>query len=355
MMSRIKSLLTIDHEKLDVRMAVYAVIAIPLAAALGSIIGADVLQAGIAAVLVALVSRNGDLRSKIVKMGVVTLIGGAFGFVAYVSAETAWQAALVLGIVSYVTGLAYGLGRDIGRIGYLLILWTLAVLIGEVHGGDAPGTAVAFLVGGISAIIIVSAATIFLRGREGSDASVSEPDPHASADLSVASVQSLIHSSLGVWSLIRALLTVIAVIIGYQLTDNLDPFWAAIVLLIVFQPDLEGTTFKAMQRGFGTLVGALVATAILESVNSDVTVLVLTLIATFGAITFYSANYMIYTFCLSNAVLLYYWLAVDHEVSGPSIRIIATIIGIVLAVGGVVLVESRTRKTDRGEPGPKPA
>jgi 1,4-dihydroxy-2-naphthoate octaprenyltransferase len=45
-----------------------------------------------------------------VHMGAVTLIGGAFGFFSYISAETAWQAALVLGVVSYLTGLAYGLG-----------------------------------------------------------------------------------------------------------------------------------------------------------------------------------------------------------------------------------------------------
>jgi Mlc titration factor MtfA (ptsG expression regulator) len=44
-----------------------------------------------------------------VHMGAVTLVGGAFGFLSYLSAETAWQAAIVLGVVTYLTGLASGL------------------------------------------------------------------------------------------------------------------------------------------------------------------------------------------------------------------------------------------------------
>lgn len=66
--------------------------------------------------------RDGSLRTRLVHMGVVTLVGGAFGFFSYVSAETAWQAALVLGVVSYLTGLAYGLGPTVGSAGYVLLL-----------------------------------------------------------------------------------------------------------------------------------------------------------------------------------------------------------------------------------------
>ena len=44
---------------------------------------------------------------------------------------------------------------------------------------------------------------------------------------------------------------------------------------------------------------------------------------------------MIYAFFLTNAVMLYYWLAVDHKVSGPALRLTATIIGIALALAGM--------------------
>jgi uncharacterized membrane protein YccF (DUF307 family) len=54
---------------------------------------------------------------------------------------------------------------------------------------------------------------------------------------------------------------------------------------------------------------------------------------------------MIYAFFLTNAVLLYYWLAVDHQVSGPAQRLTATLIGIALALGGMALVALRGRRS----------
>jgi len=54
---------------------------------------------------------------------------------------------------------------------------------------------------------------------------------------------------------------------------------------------------------------------------------------------------MIYAFFLTNAVLLYYWLALDHGGSGPAQRLAATIIGIALALfGGMALVALRGRQ-----------
>ena len=147
------------------------------------------------------------------------------------------------------------------------------------------------------------------------------------------------------WSLVRAVLTVVAVVIGYWLTSDLDPFWTAITVLIVLQPDLDKTLFKAAQRGLGTLVGVATATAVIDVVSSGPATVVIVLIATFAAIVFYRANYMIYAFFLTNAVLLYYWLAVDHEASGPAQRLTATIIGIALALGGMALVALRGRQS----------
>jgi uncharacterized membrane protein YccC len=131
---------------------------------------------------------------------------------------------------------------------------------------------------------------------------------------------------------------VVAVVIGYWLTSNLDPFWTAITVIIVMQPDLDKTLFKAAQRGLGTLVGVATTTAVIEVVSSGPAIVVIVLIATFAAVVFYRANYMIYAFFLTNAVMLYYWLAVDHKVSGPALRLTATIIGIALALAGMALV-----------------
>jgi len=285
----------------------------------------------------------------------VTLIGGAVGFLAYVSAETAWQAAVVLGIVTYLTGLAYGLGPDVGRSGYVLLLWSLAVLIGDAHGGDPTATAAAFLVGGVAAMIVVGAATVVPTRPRKADSSPQSANADGSRHPG-DSVGALLESDLGLWSLLRAVLAAVAVFIGYGLaTGDLDPLWTAMALLIVFQPDLDQTLFKAAQRGFGTLVGAATAVAIVDLVGSEPPIVVVVLIATYGAVAFYHANYMIYAFFITNAVLAYYWLATDHAVSTAGTRVLATVIGIALAVGGMCLVALRGARQRRRQPEPRAA
>jgi hypothetical protein len=93
-----------------------------LASGLEAIVGVGALQTSVAAVVVMAADRTGRLRARMVRMGVITLVGGVFGFISYASAETAWQAALVLAVVACLTGLAYALGPAVGRAGYLLLL-----------------------------------------------------------------------------------------------------------------------------------------------------------------------------------------------------------------------------------------
>jgi uncharacterized membrane protein YccC len=331
----IRRLLEIEHDELDLRLAAYAVLGIVVAIVFEAVVGVGALQAGIAAVVVVMVGRPGDLRTRMVHMGAVTLVGGAFGFLSYLSAETAWQAAIVLGVVTYLTGLASGLGPEVGRAGYLVLIWTLAVLIGQAHGGDPPETAGAFLVGGVAAMVVVGVAWLVRHAPADPDAPA-EASADAPPRPARPGLRALVRSDLGAWSLVRAVLTVIAVFIGYGLTTgDLDPFWAPMAVLIVFQTDVGPTVFKAAQRGLGTLVGAATAAALTDVTDSGVLIVVVMLIATFGAIAFYSANYTIYAFFITNAVLLYYWLATDHAASTPGIRLAGTVIGIALAFVGM--------------------
>jgi hypothetical protein len=217
-----------------------------------------------------------------VHMGAVTIIGGACGFLSYISAETAWQAAIVLGMVTYLTGLAFGLGATVGRAGYLLLLWTLAVLIGEAQGGDPPATAAAFLVGGVAAIVVVGL-TSAVRARS-SVGPPAQDSAEREQRIPAPAIGALVRSDLGVWSLVRAVLTAIAVFIGYWLTaSDLDPFWTAMALIIVLQPDLDQIMFKAAQRGVGTLLGAATAASLTDS---GAAIVVVTLVAVTGAEAF---------------------------------------------------------------------
>lgn len=331
-MAVIARLLDIDRAHLDVRLAAGAIVAILIAGVFEVVIGQGALQAAVAAFLVSSVGRSGDLRTRISRMVAVTIVGGAVGLLAYVSAETAWLAAIILAAVCYVTGLAYAYGPSIGRVGYVLLLWSLTVLIGEAHGSDPPTTAVAFFVGGLVAIGV----TIIRVRLEDEDRPAAADAVGAEVHAQPPSVSAVAMSDLGVWSLVRAVLSVIAVLIGYQLSgDVIDPFWIALALLLVLVPDRDQARFKAAQRGVGTFLGVVSTVAILSLTDSEAVMILLTLVATFVAVAFYRANYMIYAFFITNAVLFYYWLATGE---GPSQRLAATLIGIGLGLAGVAVV-----------------
>ena len=132
----IRDLFHIDRAHVNFRLAAGALVAFLIAEGLESILGIGLAQAGLAASLVLAAGRTGDLRTRLVQMGVITAIGGAFGFLSYLSADTAWQAALVLGVVAYTTGLAYAYGPAAGKAGFYLLIWALVVLIGTAEGVD---------------------------------------------------------------------------------------------------------------------------------------------------------------------------------------------------------------------------
>lgn len=346
MKSLLRQLVSIDRSKLRWGLAALALVAIVVSVMLESLIGVGPMQAAVAAVLVVLTAGKGSTRVRLGRMAVITVLGGVIGFLSYVTAENAWLAAIVLAVVSYVTGLAYGISRAAGNAGYLLLCWSLVVLIGQSRAEYPAATSIAFLVGGAVAIVLVGVVALLTRGRQAPVADAEPVAPAAAAD-GRNGLGALVRSELGVWNLVRAVLVVVAVVVGYALTTSLDPYWAAIVLLIVFLPDLGQTLSKAIQRGTGTIIGVITATALISGFDADAPIVVVMTIAAFGAVAFYSANYMVYAFFLTNAVLTYYWLAVDHEVSGPGIRILDTIIGIALAIGGVGLVTLMTKHRTR--------
>jgi uncharacterized membrane protein YccC len=84
--------------------------------------------------------------------------------------------------------------------------------------------------------------------------------------------------------------------------------------------------------------------ALLALFGTEAVIVVLTLVATAGTVAFYHANYTIYAFFLTNTVLLYCWLATGHDVDAPVERLIATVLGLGLAIIGVFVMEVLRRR-----------
>jgi Fusaric acid resistance protein-like len=329
----IRELLSIDRAHLNFRLAVGALVAILIAEVLESVLGLGLVQSGLAAFLVLAAGRSGDLRTRLVHMGTITVIGGAFGFLSYLSADTAWQAALVLAVVTYTTGLAYGYGSAAGKAGYYLLVWALAVQIGTAEGVDPPASAAAFLVGGVVAMIVTA-----VIGALGLVESTPQEPPPADRPKR-PNLGTVATAPIGIWSLIRAALVAIAVVVGYQISSDFDPYWVAIVVLVVFLPDSDKTTFKAIQRGTGTLLGLVAGTLLLTLTTSEPVILVALLVAAFFTAAFYAANYLIYAFFLTAGIVLYEWFAAGERLGAGGERLVAAVIGLALAFVGIGLSE----------------
>jgi len=278
-------------------------------------------------------------------MAVVTLIGGAFGFLGYLSADTAWQAAIVLGVVAYLTGLAYGYGPAAGGAGFYLLVWALAIQIGTAEGTDPPASAAAFLVGGVVAMVVMGV-LIAVRLVD------TKPEPEAASTgrPPMPGIAQVATSPVGIWTLVRALIVAVAVLVGYQISPNYDPYWVAIVVLVVFLPASDKTTFKATQRGIGTLAGAVAATGLLIITTSEAVVGVALLVAAFFTAAFYSANYLIYAFFLTSGIVFYEWFAAGEQLGAGGERLLAAVAGLLLAFVGIWLMTVLSRQTPDARP-----
>ena len=341
----IRDLFHVDRDHLNLRLAAGALVAILIGEVLVSVLGIGLVQTGLAAFLVLASARSGDLRTRLTRMGVVTVVGGAFGFLGYLSADTAWQAAVVLGVVAYLTGLAYGYGSAAGSAGFFLLVWALAIQIGTAEGTDPPASAAAFLLGGVVAMIVMGV-LVALRLVDTSP----EPDAAATHRMTAMSLADVASSPVGIWSLVRALLVVVAVLLGYQISPNFDPYWVAIVVLVVFLPASDKTTFKAVQRGIGTLAGALAATALLTVTTSEPVIGVALLVAAFFTAAFYTANYLIYAFFLTSGIVFYEWFAAGEQVGAGGERLLAALIGVALALAGTSLMTILARRRPGADP-----
>ena len=341
----IRDLFRVDREHLNLRLAAGALVALLIAEVLESVLGIAQVQTGLAAFLVLASARSGDVRTRLTRMAVVTLIGGAFGFLGYLSADAAWQAAIVLGAVAYLTGLAYGYGPAAGKAGFFLLVWALAVQIGTAEGTDPPASAAAFLIGGVVAIVVMGV-LIVLRLVDTSP----EEDATATVHPASPSVAQVASSPVGIWSLVRAILVVISVLVGYQISPNFDPFWVTIVVLVVFLPASDQTIFKATQRGIGTLAGVLTGTALLTITTSEPVIALALLVAAFFTAAFYSANYLIYAFFLTSAIVFYEWFAAGEQLGAGGERLLAAAVGLPLAFAGIWLVTTLSRPKPAAQP-----
>jgi uncharacterized membrane protein YccC len=131
--------------------------------------------------------------------------------------------------------------------------------------------------------------------------------------------------------MIRALIVGISAAFGWLVLD-VNPFWTTVTVLIVLQPDAEKTLFKGLQRGIGTVLGAIIGLALLRFIDNPVLLLGLAVLAAFFFAALVRANYRWFAAAITIMLLSLYGIGTPElEIVGLQ-RIVATIVGVILAV-----------------------
>ena len=131
----------------------------------------------------------------------------------------------------------------------------------------------------------------------------------------------------------------------YRLFDIEHGYWIPLTVLFVLRPDFGSTFSRGGLRAAGTILGILLAGATTWAIGEDDT-LALIPIAVFcwGALAFLFANYAVFTTSITALVVLMVDLAGEPAVDAMGERLVASAIGIVIALVVFVVWPTWTRE-----------
>lgn len=340
----IKSIFYIDREKVKPRSGVLLVAVIVGISLIEMVLGEVAVPALIAAYFVARVGLYERGRERWSYMTIAIVVGAGLSLLALVAGDNTVRAVLLWTVAIYFTGLAVAYGKGIFYACYFLVFWLLLVMLESSRSAAEPWHYVAsFLVGGVVALIVMA-----IRMRFGL-IDDSKTDPGGTPKLG-----DVAKSDIGVFAVMWALTMAIAIAIGYTFW-SVEPFWVASTLLVVMQPDVVKGTRTGIQRGIGSAIGGLLALALIAIfpgfVSSDL-FLIYFLSVTALCVAFYRANYMIYAFFMTQAVVIYYGHEVGNFNEAGGQRILGVLLGVVIGLVGLGvqsrIVASRKQRNQHG-------
>ncbi len=331
-----EGVLTLDRDALKPMRAAGGVVAMLLGIAILGFFGEAVVVV-IGALFVTASGLGGDFSHRWRPMLRFTVLGSLVGALAYVSYSNALLAALVLGGASYLGLIVAAAGKGAARAGLFFTLWTLiAVMSGD---GDLTGWQVmaGFAGGGLLAIGMT---WLRLRLFPG-DTTDDEADlgaPMTSTEF-WRLVGGAIGTSLGWFSLARAIAVVGGVVLGYWLVPDF-PLWAAITVIVVVRPSSSSSLSVALERTLGTALGVVIAIGVASVLpQSDIATALAFVGAAFLMLMFNHANYTLFAAALSAALVFGQRLVQADAASAGWDRLEATFLGAILAVAVIALTE----------------
>jgi len=244
----IQRVFAVDWFQVQLKRALGGLGAVLLIIAFIGVTGDIAFSVAFVAVFTTAAAGDGSMRQRLPGMIRFVVFGMLVGGLAFLSTDNAAEAAIVLGIVTYLTTLGAAYGPATARRGMYLTLWALFSLLLGSADTSALAAGLAFLVGGAIAIA-TTALRLALQGNGSAD------DPAPTSGIRLTDV---VRGRLGVLSGFRAAAVSIAVLLGFWWFPAY-PLWVAITVIVIIRPSAGQTFEVAVQRTLGTAIGAAIA------------------------------------------------------------------------------------------------
>ena len=313
------------------------------------------LSAIFGALFVAIGDPGGKYGSRVLRMAAMAGTGALLTALGFGIGGGPWGFVVLAAFVAtFLGGLAvtYGLHRFVAA--YLLNIWFIIALglptllsfnlSNAFHSGlihtEPWKQALAWLAG--SALWVAYTFIMWLaRGR----VAAPQPVPEIPGDISPRPLT----RPLVLFALMRAVAvsSAVAIAFGLQLPNA---YWMPFAVIIAMKPDLQQSTFIAVQRVAGTILGAGVAALILVAVDNRIVleVIIVILFAVAASIRF--VNYAWYTAALAAGLLTAMDVPNPTSLANEGRRILFTFAGVGIAVVVMFLADLLRKRTAKAVP-----
>jgi hypothetical protein len=262
-------------------------------------------------------------------MAAFAAIGAALTALGFWVPSLGWGAAtLAAGVVTLGAGLALRFGAHRFVAAMLLNVWFLiAITLPAAYGADGVTShtwaqALAWLAG-CTLWIALAGIQWLARGRKDRTA----PVPEIPGDTSRHELTKPVIA----FAVIRAVAITITVAIALGL-DLAYADWMPLAALVAMKPSLEQTTLVGEQRLVGAFLGAIVASALLLTIeNQDALQLIMLVIFGLGT-SIRTVNYALYNAAIAAGVLIALGLPDPSNLSAEGKRVLFTFIGVAIGV-----------------------
>jgi hypothetical protein len=247
--------------------------------------------------------------------------------------ETTWLALATM-VFAFAYGMAGAISNSAGWIGLQCCIFLLVSSAVPLHGGDLLDRGVGIVAGGLLQSLLMFIFWQFTPPAQ----STFFTNPNAGPPVELAAQWRILRSNLTIRSGIfrHALRLSIAALVSVEVYHRMQfasGYWIPMTALIILNPELFHTTHRAIARGAGTILGAVLSSLVASLLRPEQWLLVLLVVVFVGAAyALQFVNYSAFATVLTGYIV--FLLAINHLPEHEVVlhRVWATLIGGAIAM-----------------------